>query len=126
MQLWHGSFTSLFTSLLTVGLLNFSIFFNAIKSVGCAHICRKMHQTRNILYFKGLNVQSIPDYTNTRLACFIHRRMSVWIAGVLDQQGIKKSGRAEGAETAAATAATRGRRRGGWCRCWQSGGKRLR
>lgn len=51
--------------------------------------------------------------------------MCVRIAGVLDQQGTEESGRAEGAE-AAATAATRGGRRGGWRRCRQSGGERLR
>lgn len=47
------------------------------------------------------------------------------VSGVLDQQGTEKSGCAKGAE-AAATATARGGRRGGWRRCRQSGGKRLR
>lgn len=49
----------------------------------------------------------------------------VWVAGVFDQQGTEESGRAEGTEAAAA-AATRGGRCGGWRRCRQSGGERLR
>ena len=52
--------------------------------------------------------------------------MGIRIAGVLDQQGTEKSGRAEGAEAATATAATRGGRCGGWRRCRQPGGERLR
>jgi len=52
--------------------------------------------------------------------------MCIRIAGVFDQQGTEEFGRAEGAEAAATTTATRGGRRGGWRRCRQSGGERLR